>query len=211
VLEWLKETLRQRMEDLLYSGEERRILLIFAGVILAMSAHFFALSQGDAHGASDVGKQIPILKTSSPSPTEAAKVVVDVAGKVIKPGVYTLPSPARAIDAIKAAGGARKGVDLSDINLAHILIDGEQILVGAPKPVVSKRGSSKKVATPTSIGINSATAGQFDSLPGIGPVMAARIVAYRTSHGAFTSIDDLRKVPGMGKSKFENLKAYIHL
>ena len=211
MFERLRETLRERMEDLLYSGEEKRILLIFAGVILAISALFFALSQGSAHGASDAGSQVPALRTISPTPADVQKIVVDVAGKVMKPGVYTLPTPARAIDAIKAAGGARTGVDLSDINLAHILIDGEQILVGAPRPVITKRSTTKKGTLPSSIGINSATAAQFDSLPGIGPVMAARIVAYRTSHGAFTSIEDLRKVPGMGKSKFENLKAYIHL
>ncbi len=142
--------------------------------------------------------------------------MVDVSGKVVKPGVYKLPVGSRAIDALDAAGGAKSGVDVSDINLAHVLTDGEQIIVGAPKIVVAS-GKSKgksKLANPTSnspINVNTATSAQLDSLPGIGPVMAARIIAYRQKSGLFKVLTDLRKVPGMGASKFAEIQNLIRL
>jgi competence protein ComEA len=140
--------------------------------------------------------------------------VIDVAGKVNKPGVYKLPTGSRAVDALKAAGGARKGVDLSDINLAHVLNDGEQIIVGAPKVITttSKRGkSSSKTKISGPININTATADQLDSLPGVGPVMAGRIITYRQKNGPFKVIEDLRKVAGMGASKFAALQSQIRI
>ena len=142
-------------------------------------------------------------------------IVVDVAGKVLHPGVYKLKAGSRAIDAIKAAGKQLRGVSLTDINLAQVLDDGQQILVGAP-PIVtsakSKSGSSSSgKITKGTISINSATVAQFEQLPGVGAVMAARIFAYRTAHGPFATIDDLTKVSGMGKSKFANLKSFVRI
>lgn len=151
--------------------------------------------------------------TPIPSPSVPASVVVDVAGKVAHPGVYTLPSGSRAVDAISAAGGAKKGVDISDINQAEVLFDGQQILVGgliSTPPAVSKGKGSQSV-THFPIHLNSATATQLDQLPGVGPVMAARIIDYRKQHGAFASLIDLRKVKGMGTSKFEEIKSLLIL
>jgi len=119
------------------------------------------------------------------------------------------------VDAIKAAGGQLKGVALTDINLAEVLTDGQQIIVGAPALSTAskskKSGASKGKITSGTININTATVAQFEQLPGIGAVMAARIFAYRTAHGAFASIDDLTKVSGMGKSKFANLKNFVRI
>ena len=127
------------------------------------------------------------------------EVVVDVAGKVQTPGVYNLPTGSRVKDAIAAAGGPLVGIDLSLINQAAVLVDGMQISVGSPK-------SDAKL-----VSINFATEQELDSLPGIGPVMAQRIVAFRSLHGSFKSIDQLKQVAGMGESKFSNLKSMISL
>ena len=114
------------------------------------------------------------------------------------------------------AGNQLKGVSLTDINLAEVLTDGQQIIVGAP-PISStsskskKSGGSKGKITSGTININTATVAQFEQLPGIGAVMAARIFAYRTAHGPFAAIEDLTKVSGMGKSKFANLKSFVRI
>lgn len=132
------------------------------------------------------------------SPTE---LVVDVSGKVLHPGVYHLNVGDRAEDALLAAGGALPGVDLSSINRAEVLTDGTQILVG-----VSSSGSSGGL-----LSLNRASASELDALPGVGPVLANRIVAWRKAHGRFSSIDQLRAVSGVGDAKFTDLKSLIRL
>jgi competence protein ComEA len=150
-------------------------------------------------------------------PTVAQTLVIDVEGKVLHPGVYTLPKGSRAVDALSAAGNSLKGVDLSDINLAHLLVDGEEIIVGAPKIIATGRskGSASKIKKSStssgSISINTSSAAQLESLPGVGPVMAGRIIAYRLAHGAFTALDQLRKVSGMGAAKYGAIQSLIHL
>jgi len=188
--------------------QERAVAIVFAA-FLAIGGLFFALAQGGQSSAAAPVITIPV------APTIASVIVVDVSGKVIKPGVYKLPTGSRAIDALTLAGGAKAGVDTSDINLAHILVDGEQIIVGAPKVVVSSSKSSKSKAKVSAssgpVSINNASAAQLDSLPGIGPVMAARIIAYRQKNGLFKTLEELRKVPGMGASKFAEISTLIKL
>jgi len=196
-----------------FSDLQRRAIYLVLALGLAVGAIFFSLAHGNA--AAPVKPTISPLPTYSLPPPPPAVVVVDVAGKVKHPGIYRLPQGSRAMAAIKAAGGALKGVSLTDINLAEILVDGQQIIVGAP--AVSTSLKSKKSGTATgkissgTININTATVAQFERLPGIGAVMAARIFAYRTAHGAFATIDDLTKVSGMGKSKFANLKDFVRI
>ena len=197
---------------------QRRAIYLVLAMGLATSAIFFSLAHTSAAGVADPIS--PIAPSFSPIPIPAqlpALVVVDVAGKVLHPGVYKLPQGSRAIDAIKAAGKQLKGVTLTDINLAQILVDGQQIVVGAP-PAISNAKSSKSKGSKSSgkitsgtISINSATVAQLEQLPGVGAVMAARIFAYRTSHGPFATIEDLTKVSGMGKSKFANLKNFVRI
>jgi competence protein ComEA len=122
----LIERARERFEDLGFSKEQEKALLILFAGFLIVGALFVFLNTGNSAQA------LPSIKVPE-TPAIAPIVVIDVAGKVNKPGVYKLPTGSRAVDALKAAGGARKGVDLSDINLAHVLNDGEQIIVGAPK------------------------------------------------------------------------------
>ncbi|MCX6454980.1 MAG: ComEA family DNA-binding protein [Actinobacteria bacterium] len=210
----LKERIRERYFDFGFTKDQERAVLIVFAAFLAVGGIFFLLAQGSASSAAST-KPLPAI-TFPATPTVSPIIVVDVSGKVVKPGVYKLPVGSRAIDALDAAGGAKSGVDVSDINLAHVLTDGEQIIVGAPKIVVAS-GKSKgksKVANPTStspINVNTATSAQLDSLPGIGPVMAARIIAYRQKSGLFKVLTDLRKVPGMGASKFAEIQNLIRL
>jgi len=137
-------------------------------------------------------------------------LIINVAGKVNNPGVYQLPQGSRVIDAIKAAGNQRKGVDISDINLARLLVDGEQILVGSAKPSSGKT-SVKKITTDNPLDINRATIAQLDTLPGIGPVTAQRIIDYRIKVGRINSVDELKKISGLGGAKFEEIKSLLRV
>ena len=131
-------------------------------------------------------------------------------GAVNNPGVYTLTGKSRVIDAIKAAGDSAPGADLSTINLARVLNDGEQIYVDST--VVNSRGVRVSKAIPRGpININRATARQLDALDGVGPVIAQRIVDYRKINGSFLSIDDLQKVSGIGAAKFAQIKAKVRI
>jgi competence protein ComEA len=135
-------------------------------------------------------------------------LVVDVAGAVRRAGLYRLPAGSRIADALARAGGATARAELDLVNLAAPLADGEQVLVparGAPLP-----GAAGGAASPTApVDLNSATAEQLDALPGIGPVTAAKIVAYRQAHGPFRSVDDLDAIPGIGPSRIENLRGLV--
>ena len=141
---------------------------------------------------------------------EPAKLIVNVAGKVTNPGVYQLPSGARVVDAIQAAGNQLKGVDISDINLARVLVDGEQILVGGSKSI-SGRSIVKKISPDNPLDINRATLAQLDTLPGIGPVTAQRIIDYRIKVGRINALDELKKLSGLGGSKFEEIKPLLRI
>lgn len=147
---------------------------------------------------------------SSPKAGSGAAVLVDVAGKVRRPGVRRLPAGSRVGDAVKAAGGALPGVDTSALNLARIVADGEQILVGAPAPPAAgtlAAGTGPGPGAPVSL--STATPEQLETLPGVGPVLARHIVDYRTQHGGFTSIDQLNEVTGIGDHRFADLKPLV--
>jgi competence protein ComEA len=129
---------------------------------------------------------------------------------VKNPDVYPLLKGARVADAIRAAGGALKGVDTSDINLARILVDGEQVYVGyIPKVSSSSKRSKQKFNG--IVNINRGTKAEFDSLQGIGPVIAGRIVAYRNQNGSFMALEDLLKVSGIGPKTLERIRARLTL
>jgi competence protein ComEA len=152
--------------------------------------------------------------------TSAIGIVVDVEGKVAKPGVFHLPTGSRVMDAIRAAGGALPGTDLVPLNQARVLNDGEQVLVGAPGgldagPVapgpISRAGGRGKVPLSGPIHLNTATADQLEQLPGVGPAMAQRILDWRSEHGRFTSIGELQQVHGLGPTKFAALRQWVTL
>ncbi|GAA4625916.1 hypothetical protein GCM10023196_032020 [Actinoallomurus vinaceus] len=169
-----------------------------------------------AHRAApvDASAPSPAMPTTTAAPVSSpSPVLVDVAGKVRHPGVVSLPAGARVIDAIKAAGGPLPGARTGMLNLARRVVDGEQVLVGvdatpAPAvPPVAPSGPTLPAGTP--LDLNTAGAAQLDQLPGVGPVLAQRIVDYRTRHGPFRSVDELRQVSGIGAAKFDDLKALV--
>jgi competence protein ComEA len=143
-------------------------------------------------------------------------VIVDVEGKVAKPGVRSLPTGSRILDALSAAGGALPGTDLTALNQAQVLVDGEQVLVGVTPPPQSSaapgHGKGKKSRGGTElVHLNLATAQDLEQLPGVGPALAERIVDYRTAHGPFHSVDELRQVSGFGGQRFDNLASMVAL
>jgi competence protein ComEA len=138
------------------------------------------------------------------------EILVDVTGAVNNPGVYTLTGRSRVIDAIKAAGDSAPGADLSTINLARVLNDGEQIYVDSTVVNSSGQRVSKKVSSGP-VNINRATLRQLDALDGIGPVIAGRIIEYRKKNGSFLTIDDLQKVSGIGAAKFAQIKSKVRI
>ncbi len=144
----------------------------------------------------------------------AAEVVVDVAGRVRRPGIVRLPAGSRVVDALDAAGGARRGVDLSPLNLARLLVDGEQVLVGVrAAPGVAPQAASDPVASPGAplVNLNTATAEQLDTLPGVGPVTASAILQWRSDHGAFSAVEELLEVSGIGDATLAEMAPFVTL
>ncbi|MEE1739191.1 ComEA family DNA-binding protein [Streptomyces sp. BE147] len=152
-----------------------------------------------------------------PAAAEAGgRIVVDVSGKVRWPGVRSLPVGSRVTDALKAAGGVREGTDVTGINRARVLMDGEQVVVG---PVAVQPGSGTPGGgggTPAGppgatvpVSLNTASAEQLETLPGVGPVLAQHIVDYRTEHGGYRSVGELRQVRGIGDRRFADLEPLV--
>jgi competence protein ComEA len=150
----------------------------------------------------------------APSVGEAAEtsatVVVSVVGRVRSPGLVTLPTGARVADAIAAAGGLLPGTDGSSVNLAAVVSDGEQVAVGVPGAAGGAAPTSAGPAgPPEKVNLNSATVADLDGLPGIGPVLAQRIIDYRDQQGPFASVDQLDDVPGIGPAIFAQLTKLV--
>ena len=194
------ESLSQWWFDLHFSHNQKRALGLLAAIVLVLSV--FIVIRGNTR--SSAAPEIVPVTIAEP------EIFVDVTGAVNKPGVYTLSGKSRVIDAIKAAGDSAPGADLSTINLARVLNDGEQIYVDSL--VMNSSGQRVSKKTPSGpININRATARQLDSLDGIGPVIAARIVEYRKINGSFLSVDDLQKVSGIGAAKFAQIKSKVRI
>ncbi|MFI6038885.1 helix-hairpin-helix domain-containing protein [Streptomyces sp. NPDC051315] len=147
----------------------------------------------------------------------APEIVVDVSGKVRKPGIHRLPAGSRVVDALNAAGGVRPGTSTDGLNRARFLVDGEQVVVGGPGggavsgPGVAAgpAGGSVGGAPPAPVSLNTATVEQLDTLPGVGPVLAQHIIDHRTQHGGFRSVDELREVNGIGERRFADLRNLV--
>jgi competence protein ComEA len=154
---------------------------------------------------------------ATPSVGEAADtastLVVSVVGLVARPGLVTLPSGSRVADAIAAAGGLLPEADPASVNLAAVVADGQQIAVGVPGAATGSSATAAGTAAGTAPGgpvnLNTATAADLDALPGIGPVLAQRIVTYREQQGRFTSVEQLDDVPGIGPSIYDQLKSLV--
>lgn len=147
-----------------------------------------------------------VLAAPTAGTAATGRILVDVSGKVRDPGVRRLPAGSRVEDALVAAGGVRPGTDITGLNRARVLMDGEQVLVGAPAPPPTGGGAAP-ASGPLSLG--TATAEQLDGLPGVGPVLAQHIVDFRTVRGGFRSVEELRQVNGIGERRFADLRKLV--
>jgi competence protein ComEA len=153
----------------------------------------------------------PAVSQGSATAPSASTIVVSVAGRVQRPGLVRLPSGARVADAIEAAGGVLPGTDLAYVNLARKLVDGELLVIGVSPPPGASGGpaGSGPAGSGGLVNLNTATAAELDALPGVGPVLAQQIIDYRTRHGGFKSVAELRKVDGVGDARFAQLRDLV--
>lgn len=177
--------------------------------------HAVSVDPGPGHAESQAGASSPGRSSGGPG------VVVQVAGEVRRPGVYTVPAGARVHEAVERAGGLTRRADPAGVNLVARLGDGQQVIVprrgaaGAPgavappRPAASPGAAGGPGAAGPKISLGSATAEQLDAIDGIGPTLAQRIVEYRQENGGFSSIDELRQVDGIGEKRFESLREAV--
>jgi competence protein ComEA len=190
--------------------QRRRLLLAAAGSLaLILLAGRFVLGAGTTTVAP---LPSPPAETAGVTGLPAARVVVHVVGAVRRPGLYRLEQGSRIADAVARAGGATGKADLAQVNLAAPLADGEQVVVpkrGAAGVVGATAGAGGTGAAGGPVHLSTATLDQLDSLPGIGPVTAQKILDYRAKHGGFSSVDELDAVPGIGPSRMDQLRDLV--
>jgi competence protein ComEA len=205
-------------------------LVVALGLLL--SAWWLVRASGDGPGEvapPRVGGAAPTASSApvapeAPSPSAAGpgaddSIVVDVVGKVRRPGIAVLPAGARVVDAVEAAGGVRRGVDPATVNMARLLSDGEQVVVGGPPSGTgtgaAAGGTAAGAAPPGPAGglvnLNTADQATLETLPGVGPVTAAAILEWRAQHGAFTSVDELLEVSGIGDATLAEIAPHVTL
>jgi competence protein ComEA len=188
-----------------------RALALVAAVVVAGAAVFAWWSRPQAEPvAPPLAATVAASGYPAPAPTAPAELVVAVSGEVREPGLVHLPPGARVADAIEAAGGLLPGADIDHLNLARKVTDGELIAVGIPPPPGEPAGAAGDgTGSGGLVNINTATLAELETLPGIGPALGQRIIDYRTEHGPFTSVGELRQVSGIGDARFAELESLV--
>ncbi|HTL23148.1 MAG TPA: helix-hairpin-helix domain-containing protein [Mycobacteriales bacterium] len=186
-------------------GRRGALALVVVGLVAALVAGVVLLRGR----ASEEPLAVPTATGTTGQAQGQVQLVVDVEGKVRRPGLVRVPDGARVDDAIRAAGGLLPGVTSASLNLAQKVSDGQQVLVGLDPPAAA--GGAGGAAAGGLLDLNLATVEQLDGLPGIGPVLAQRIVDWRTEHHRFASVDQLREVSGIGVSKYATLKSKVRV
>jgi competence protein ComEA len=208
--------LRERL-DTLSRGELTGLVIVVVALLAGVGFWYSRSLPRPIEVSTSAGApSVEGLPGVTPAPSASASpvpLIVDVTGWVRRPGVYEFESGQRVVDAVERAGGARPGADLALLNLAALLVDGQQIMVpkeggstsGAAGSIPGAPGASSGVL----VNINTADAATLETLNGVGPVLAAAIVQYRTEHGQFTSVDQLDEVSGIGPSTLEELRSQV--
>ncbi|MEU4400790.1 ComEA family DNA-binding protein [Micromonospora orduensis] len=196
-----------------------RALAVVAVVVVLAAAGFAWRSRPHAEPVASLTDAVTSAAeavepgASGPVGPDAGELVVAVAGKVRRPGLVRLPAGSRLADAVQAAGGALPGVDVALLNPARKVTDGELIVVGVtPPPMPGGAAGPAAGGVPSAAGplnLNTATLAQLDALPGVGPVLAQRILTHREQHGGFKAVGDLRQVDGIGDARYEQLKDLV--
>lgn len=185
----------------------RALLWLFAVCVLCVAVTGYTLLHHRGQTSYAAPPPAAAAHAYAPLPSPAPpSVVVDVGGRVRRPGLVTLPLGSRVADALRAAGGVLRSRDLLSLNLAAKVADGQLLLVGVPGAAVAASGDGSSAGP---VDLNSATAEQLDALPGIGPVLAQHILDFRNAHGGFRSVDQLRDVSGIGDSTFADLAPLV--
>jgi competence protein ComEA len=233
---WLSDRLPPALQGRAHLGAAQfGLVALVVAVGLVVGAWFLVQAGGSSDGAGEVAPPRPITAVptttapTGPSPSSSdgaalgttevpgpaeGKIVVDVVGKVRDPGIAVLPAGSRVVDAVRAAGGMRPGVDPASVNLARPLTDGEQVVIGLPgTPTLP--GGLPMAATPDEgtglVSLNTADQATLETLPGVGPVTAAAIIQWRTEHGGFTSVDELLEVSGIGDATLAEIAPHVTL
>jgi len=169
--------------------------------------------QGEPWPDASLSPATPDVGASTPE--ASAEVVVDVQGAVARPGVHRLPAGSRVVDAVAAAGGPVAGGAAPGLNLARVLVDGEQLVVGAAEAAdpaaAGPAGSAGAVAGEGKVDLNRASLPELDGLPGVGPVLAQRILDFRAKVGRFRSVEELREVSGIGERTYTRLAPLVRV
>ena len=179
-------------------------------VALASGVLFSAVAPKGETTAVSEPEVVPIAPDSTAPATAApALIFVHILGQVNSPGLYEFPVGARGVDAVAAAGGFAKNADQSGLNLARVLSDGEQIIVPKKGEAPPSTGIGTTPAPGALVNLNTADQTALETLPGIGPALARRIVAWRGTNGRFASVDDLGSVTGIGDKTLDSLRALV--
>lgn len=195
------------------------------GAVAALAAVIAAVGVWSGRPVAEPVPDLPVVAAAAPTSAAAdpvpvvpagGPVIVNVAGKVRRPGLVTMREGARVGEAVEAAGGALPAVDLTPLNLAARVVDGQQIVVGAPAPAPASPGSAAAApaAAPAPGGkldLNAASLEQLDALPGVGPVTAKKILDWRTQNGRFAAVEQLREIPGIGDARFGTLRELVRV
>jgi competence protein ComEA len=204
-----------------WNGPALRGLAIVVAVTLALGVYWTWTGRPRAVAVAPVPSpsvpasslsSVPPAPAPSPPPTPTpASVVVHVVGLVVRPGLVTLPAGSRVADAVDAAGGVTRPRAADSVNLARVVVDGEQIAVGVPATQPGPTSAAGAPAANALVDLNTADLAALDALPGVGPVLAGRILAWRESNGRFGSIDELGEVSGIGDAILGQLRPLVRV
>jgi competence protein ComEA len=233
---WVDDRLPASMQGRAHLGSAQfGLVALVVAVGLVAGAWWLVRAGGSSGGAGELAPPRPAVSSagastsgSPPSPATAAppstagepevaggEIVVDVVGKVRRPGIAVLPVGSRVVDAVQAAGGMRPGVDPATVNLARPLADGEQVVIGIPSQPAALPGAPAPTGSPPTggglVNLNTADQATLETLPGVGPVTAAAILQWRTEHGGFTSVEELLEVSGIGDATLAEIAPHVTL